>query len=478
MGVSSTARSSSVSAVSRIDRCKPPQGPLCTKRYWTGEGTGLDIRVTHVWSPLIQQDESGPPLLYLDQMHWVGLAKANAGSGGEPAYKELLHQLRQARYAAQVVVPLSATHYMELSGVASHRQRSDVAAVMAELSSFATLAPRVAVMGLELEAMLDRVVGPAQPSLPALPLVGHGWRHTFGVVGGFRLGGDPDTIARLAAMHPNGQTGLEAEAEALAEPMMLIGPDDLAAAHQHGYVQYAARNGQARRAEQEMDLRDVLNSNPQWRQGRIRDVVTFRYARFELHEMLPSALASRGATGDELWGDRDEIRGFVDAMPSADVQVSIQTRPSSQPRGSMDTKRLLRRRRDVDRSAVLPDRRNGTASSTRSACRGLRRPIRHEDHRQPARSDRGCFHLTSQPLTTARREHRINSHPSHRLPFRSSVTTPPDVGQSWCSGITASGCWASTATNRSWVAASSAFMSSGRSRHWARHHKVSTSYSR
>lgn len=287
--------------------------------------------VEHVWPASLARDPN-PALLYLDQFHWVGLAKAAAGNG-TATYRSLLALLHAATTSEALVVPLSSANYMELGGIASHRQRSEVAAVMADLSSFAVLPARPAVIQLEVEALLDSLVGPREESLQPIPLIGRGWRHAFGVDPSEPLAKSTrDVLQPLRVLRPMPDQEFDIEvasADDWAELTMLAGPasdDELADLQQHGYVQYTAQRGQEKRAEQEQWLTDYMKSGPdaRWRRGRLRDLVAARYMKFEAGQAVVLGLAERGVSAEALPNSREGIRGLIDAMPSADVHVSIQ----------------------------------------------------------------------------------------------------------------------------------------------------------
>ena len=75
-------------------------------------------------------------IIYLDQNHWISLAKANTHHPQGLMFSKVLSYLKKAVADGYVVCPLSLTHYMELSYIRNFKQRSDVAEVMAQLSLF------------------------------------------------------------------------------------------------------------------------------------------------------------------------------------------------------------------------------------------------------------------------------------------------------------------------------------------------------
>jgi hypothetical protein len=62
-----------------------------------------------------------------------------------------------------------------------------------------------------------------------------------------------------------------------------------------------------------------------YRRERVRDVIRTRYVIVELMEMVNDTLAARGLEIEDVWTDIDSARRLVDAMPSADVAITLLT---------------------------------------------------------------------------------------------------------------------------------------------------------
>lgn len=286
--------------------------------------------VEYLWPTSLAREASNRRSVYLDLNHWIGLAKANTGHRDSKRYKDLLQVAQDAVRDGEFIFPLSGQHYMELSGIRDPRQREDVAAVMVQLSEFRTLLCRSFVMRMELEAVLDVLVGRRDAPLAVLNVIGTGFGHAFGVSGQLQIrdqsGAPPETIRQQWPGGPQVHDDLLAELQYLGEWMVLRGPDDedLAELRATGFDPVAARRGQEIRAQQEREQALRFEAEPRWRRGRIRDVVAARYVLVELADMLNEGLAARQATLDDLLGhDRHPGRSLVDAMPSGDVHVSL-----------------------------------------------------------------------------------------------------------------------------------------------------------
>jgi hypothetical protein len=278
-------------------------------------------------------------VIYLDLNHWIALAKAAVGHRDGGRYRDSLETLRRARATGRFVFPLSATHYMEMSGIKSHRQRADVAGVMEELSGFATLVDRSIVMRLEVEAALDSLTDRRGQSFDPVPVVGQGVLQAFGKVGGLVIRNEAgedvtDEARRNWKKGPEHFDRWRADAEAMLDRSALRGPADdeeAASLREDGWDPTVARRGAEGRATGERDQATRLSAEPRWRRGRLRDVVSTRYVIFEIFETVEEALATRRLNFDDVWTDLDASRRIVDCMPSADVCVTLLTSAHRNP---------------------------------------------------------------------------------------------------------------------------------------------------
>jgi len=293
--------------------------------------------VDYVWPPLLLLPPPDVTVVYLDLNHWIGLAKARTGHRDAGPYGDLLEAARARRSQGSVTFVLSGQHYMEMSLIRSPRQRGDVAAVMEELSNFATLLCRPVVMRLELEAALDAATRTETTPFVPLPILGSGFGHAFGKRGRVEIrhkdGVPAETIRRDWPGGADRYDATLATVHLVTERHMLAGPqdDELEALAAHGFVPRAAQLGQEKRAQQEREQATRFDAFPSLRKGRTRDAVSARYMVIELFDMLSESLAIRGRTLDDVWSDIDSARRLVDSMPSGDVHVSLQTAAHRNP---------------------------------------------------------------------------------------------------------------------------------------------------
>jgi hypothetical protein len=277
-------------------------------------------------------------LVYLDQKDWINLAKASTGHPDGRCYQEALEVLREAAASSRAVIPLSAMHFMEMAGTKSARQRFAVAQVMEELSGFATLISRSVLMRLELEAVLDAAAGPRPTPFTPIPLVGRGAPFALGIQGQFRIRSDEgDVTEEVRRAHPGGVEEFDrviAQATFDLDRASLRGPTDaeLPALRSYGWDPTVARRIANERAQGEREQATRFDAPPpipddrtDWRRERVRDVIRARYVAFELLDPLNEGLAARRVELGEVWGEPEAARRVADAMPSADVCISLLT---------------------------------------------------------------------------------------------------------------------------------------------------------
>jgi hypothetical protein len=290
--------------------------------------------VAYVWPDTLVRPLPGVRLVYLDQNHWINLAKAAVGTPTGRPYRGALAALREARRSGRAVFPLSLTHVME-SVTISRRQRVDIATIMEELSGFTTIISRGAIMRLELEAVLDAVAGRGAQRYTDVSLLAHGMAHAYGRRGGFRIiNGRRDVTEEVRAeVGPEEFDRRVAQAEEDLNRAILRGPSDDAEEKQlraQGWnpeIAFAIGDDRAQREReqaQRFDDKTLLPDDPvDYRRERVRDVVRARYVLMELMDMLNESLLARGLKIEDVWSDTASSQRLVDAMPSGDIAVTL-----------------------------------------------------------------------------------------------------------------------------------------------------------
>jgi len=282
-----------------------------------------------VWPTLLELPPEDIILVYLDLNQWIGLAQASVGHPQGKAFTGVLEACRHARSGGGVVFVLSGTIYAEMQKIKDPSQRRALAVVMEELTDFATLISRVAVMECELSAMLDRVARIPSP-LAQVPLLGRGARHAFGLSSRIAImsaSGDETEQVRKR-MGSVGFDRLMAEMIVKTERSILRGPasrDDEEKLRTLGWYPEGPRGITEQRAKQEQNLKTLLDAEPRWRRGRLRDVVSARELEIEFQNILPRALKERALVFEQVITNEDSARVFVRAMPSTEVSIELKT---------------------------------------------------------------------------------------------------------------------------------------------------------
>lgn len=273
------------------------------------------------------------PLVYLDLNHYVYMARSLAGDPKTPAgYDELLTSLQSAVDGESIVVALSSTHVTEvLHAVTDPRQRKDLADVMERLSRFHYLLGRPDIARMEIADGMSALAG-EPPWVWTVPLVGHGCGRSFGVDGSLRIVDSEGSDASAAVRAQMGGAEFDALMESMTletERQMLRGPADedieLLRA-KYGYRPEIAREAVASRLAWEVDLSARLDAEPQWRRGRLRDVVSAREVTHEWLDALIEHLEFRRRLGRPTVGcGQQELLALCSAMPHVQVAISIKT---------------------------------------------------------------------------------------------------------------------------------------------------------
>jgi hypothetical protein len=189
---------------------------------------------------------------------------------------------------------------MEITGILRASQRADLARVIEEFTDSACVMPPRTIAALELETALAALVTMRERCAP-VPLVGRGVLQAFGMVGGMGVrdaeGNDVTERARLES--PVGPEEFDrrfAQAELDLNRSVMRGPGDQEQERElraGGWDPSVARADAERRVQEERDLAERLAGDPQWRRGRLRDLVAARYW-LEMKEIV-DAIAARGS---------------------------------------------------------------------------------------------------------------------------------------------------------------------------------------
>jgi len=289
--------------------------------------------MTYLWPPTLRLPARPPKLVYLDLLHWIALSKANKSRPDGDQFKDVLKSCVEAVKQGAAVFPISDAIFMEVAKIGPHRQRRDLREVIELVSRYMVVTSREVVAEHEVEALLDRLVGPRPDPINEMDYLDWGVARAFGKVGGLRvIRGDDgaDITEEVRARDPGGPNAFDrkiAWAELELNRRTLEGPtaEEEPELRREGWDPMAAMEVTAQRATQEIEQVQRFNTNRAWRLGHLRDVVMAREVLIEINEMLSRGLTARDTTVEAAFPDPEVARHAFDVMPSFDVSVSLKT---------------------------------------------------------------------------------------------------------------------------------------------------------
>jgi len=289
--------------------------------------------VPYLWPSTLRVPPRPPKLVYLDLLHWIGLAKALAGHPDGANASQVLDVCVSARQQGRALFPIADAIYIEVSKIRQHRQRRDIRLAIEALSGYVVVTSRPTIANHEVEAVLDQVVGPSPDPINTMAYLDWGVARAFGRMGGFRVrcetGEDiSDEVRNRWPQGPEAFDAILSGAELELQRRTLDGPasrEEEEALREYGWAPAGAMTIAGNRARQEIEQVGRFNSDPRWRAGRIRDVVAAREVLIEINEMLFRGLAERDATIRDVFDSPSVTRSHLDLMPSFDVAVTMKT---------------------------------------------------------------------------------------------------------------------------------------------------------
>jgi len=258
---------------------------------------------SYTWPATLRLPPRPPKVVYLDLNHWVALAKANTGHRDGHQFRDALAACIAAVEAGAVVFPISVSIYMEVTKIRQRQRRVDLRHVIERVSGYRAITPRPVIEEHEVEALLDRLLGPSPIPIQATDYLDRGFAHAHGS----RQSDVSDLEPELSRWALDGPA---AEEERLLPHFK--------------YNPMATYEVQLQRAAEETEQVERFNADPSWRDPRIRKVVRLREIGSEIGEMLSRGLIARGLEPAVLTKFGSGLDAF-DSMPSFDVSVSLKT---------------------------------------------------------------------------------------------------------------------------------------------------------
>lgn len=291
--------------------------------------------VPYAWPSTLRTEHSLGRIVYLDLNHWIELAKALSGHPAGRKNLDTLTALEKAVADQAVVFPLSFTTLLEISKIRNRRQRRNLREVIELLSRYYVVTSLWIVECHEVEAMLDNTVGVNPRPISYNDYLDWGIMRALGMNGRLRIrdksGEDVTREFRQSLPLERAKFFDEGIANAYVEMnRQFIEGAGLHFGQAKGRT-YQLAEGNALFEE---ELVGLLNQDPRWRRGRIRDVVAARHMTHEINEILYKGLSERRAPLERLAPNVEGVRRACDSMPSFDVSVTLKTEYHRDPNHS------------------------------------------------------------------------------------------------------------------------------------------------
>lgn len=265
-------------------------------------------------------------IVYLDLNHWYALGDAMAGHPQQPEHGDVLRQLVDMVEQGQLMFPLSAVHYIELSENPRDHQREKAANVMATLSRFNTITSTKKIVDEELAFELNRRFG--RPAFP-VKVAKFGIGVNFALTGEskqFRLtGGSEESRRQLEARIGLSVAQLEAKINVVAEYELLKQPPRAYWEQIPDYDPYAARRVADRELESFNVMVRTLRTDADI-QARPLDAICARQFCFDIEDNWIKALTNAGYSSGRPppLHSREALTEFLMSMPSRRVTTMMQ----------------------------------------------------------------------------------------------------------------------------------------------------------
>ena len=285
-----------------------------------------------LWPTTLRLPARPPRLIYLDLNHWIELSKAYSGHHDGKKHRRILEACLKAVRDGKAVFPLSEYIYAEIAKITSYRQRRDLREIIEQVCRYMVVTSLTNVVTNEIEAVLDQVVGPRHVLFNETDYLDWGVSSLFGRALDFRIespSGD-DVTEEFRRTYPRGPEAfdtvlLNAQLELNRRVIEGPTPEQEPGLRALGWNPEAIVQAYERKALDELAQVGLFDDYPNWRLGRIRDVIAARETLVEVRDIFDEGFAARGAGAiDQFFAVKpDELRSIYSAMPSFDVMVTL-----------------------------------------------------------------------------------------------------------------------------------------------------------
>ena len=274
-----------------------------------------------------------PKLVYLDLNHWITLAQIVSGRREGKKDKELLDFCFASVEEKSAIFPISLSIYAEIHKIKDRQRRRNLRRVIEGLSQYMVVTNRAVVATHEIEALLDQKVGPNPEPINTMDYLDWGVFRAMGLVGGIKIKSDSgeDITAATRQSFADGPEAFDkivSEAILKLNRQILDGPsrEEEFELRRQGYNPEAGLELYEREAADEAEWARLLDDEPRWRRGRLRNLVSAREVLIQINSILKRGCDERGVGSlESLSPSVSDVRHAFDSMPSFDASVTLKT---------------------------------------------------------------------------------------------------------------------------------------------------------
>lgn len=291
------------------------------------------IHGNYLWPLTLRMPVRPPKIVYLDLNHWITLAQVISGRRDGKKDKDLLDFCLDSVESESAVYPISLSIYTEVHKIRNYKRRRSLRKVIEKLSQYFVVTNREVVATHEIEALLDQLVGPNPKPINTMDYLDWGVFRASGMAGGFKVKSKDgeDVTADFRDKFPGGPRAFDKimyDAELEFNRRVLDGPskEEERELRQQGYNPEAILEHYEKEAADESEWARHLDSESQWRRGRLRDLVSAREVINHVNSILWRGCKERGVDSlGSLFPSVADTRKSFNAMPSFDASVSLKT---------------------------------------------------------------------------------------------------------------------------------------------------------
>ena len=287
----------------------------------------------YVWPRTLRRPMPPPKLVYLDLLHWIALAKALSGHHDGKKDIDHLDFCLRAVEEKTAIFPISLSIYVEILKNQNYQQRCNLRKAIELLGQYMVVTSRSVVATHEIEALLDQIVDPNPKPINTMNYLDWGVFRAAGLDGSMRVksADGRDVTAEVRQSFTNGPQAFDkivSEAILKLNRQMINGPSpkENSELWEQRYNPTRILEAYEQEAMNEAEWARLLDDEPKWRRGRLRDAVSAREVLIQINSILKRGCDDRGVSSlQSLFPSVTDARRAFDSMPSFDASVTLKT---------------------------------------------------------------------------------------------------------------------------------------------------------